>query len=67
MAETRPALHQRVVHVAHDHIPTQVVSRAAEARVVRTDLRPAAATIGYVQGAGDDVAAALGQIGYTVT
>jgi hypothetical protein len=55
------------VHIAHDHIPTQVVMPAAEARVVRADLRRKGQNIGYVQGAGDQVPAGLREIGYTVT
>ena len=68
VAEAAGVRYQRgLVHVAHDHIPTQVVMPAAEARVVRTDLRRKGETIGYVQGAGDQVPAGLREIGYTVT
>jgi len=56
-----------LVHITHDHIPTQVVMPAAEARVVRADVRRKGQNIGYVQGAGDQVPAGLREIGYTVT
>jgi hypothetical protein len=56
-----------LVHVAYAHIPAQVVMPPAEARIVRADLRRRGRTIGYVQGAGDQVAAGLREIGYTVT
>ncbi len=68
VAEAAGRTYQRgIVHVAHDHIPTQVVMPMAEARVVRTDLRRRGQKIGYVQGAGDQVPAGLREIGYTVT
>jgi hypothetical protein len=56
-----------LVHVEHEHIPTQVVLPAAEARVVRADLRRKGRTVGYVQGAGDQVPDGLREIGYVVT
>ncbi len=56
-----------LLHLVHDHIPTQVVLPAAEARVVRADLRRKGQSVGYVQGAGDQVPAGLREIGYTVT
>jgi len=56
-----------LVHVAHDHIPTQVLMPSAAARAVRTDLRRKGQNVGYVQGAGDQVPTGLREIGYTVT
>ena len=56
-----------IVNITHDHIPPQIVMPAAEARVVRADLRRRGESIGYVQGAGDQVPAALREIGYAVT
>ncbi len=68
VAESAGRRYERgLVHVVHEHIPTQVVMPPAEARVVRADLRRKGRAIGYVQGAGDQVPAGLREIGYTVT
>jgi LmbE family N-acetylglucosaminyl deacetylase len=55
-----------LVRIAHSHIPTQVLLPPAEGRLVRLDLQRKGQTIGYVQGAGDQIPAGLRQIGYTV-
>ncbi len=55
-----------LVHIEYPHIPTQVYLPAAEARVARLALRRKGQTIGYLQGAGDQIPAGLRQIGYTV-
>jgi LmbE family N-acetylglucosaminyl deacetylase len=55
-----------LVHIEHEHIPTQIHLPAAEARVIRLALRRKGQTIGYLQGAGDQIPAGLRQIGYTV-
>jgi LmbE family N-acetylglucosaminyl deacetylase len=55
-----------VVHIEHTHIPIQIHLPAAEARVVRLALRRKGQTVGYLQGAGDQIPAGLRQIGYTV-
>ncbi len=68
VAEIAGRRYQRgLVHIVHDHIPTQVVMPPAEARVVRADVRRKGQNVGYVQGAGDQVPAGLREIGYTVT
>ena len=54
------------LHIEYPHIPTQVYLPPAEARVVRLDLKRRGETIGYVQGAGDQIPAGLRQVGYTV-
>ncbi|HUD72418.1 MAG TPA: PIG-L family deacetylase, partial [Dongiaceae bacterium] len=56
-----------LAHLEYDHIPTQVVTPPAEARVVRADLKRRGQKIAYVQGAGDSVPAGLVEIGYDVT
>jgi len=53
--------------LAHDGIPPQTIFPPAAARLIRTDVRTLARRIGYVMGAGDDVPAALRQIGCEVT
>lgn len=57
-------LNQRTI--VHGHIPTQVHFPRAECRLVRIDLKGAGGRIGYLQGAGDGVAAALRTVGYRV-
>jgi len=57
-----------VVRVEHAHIPIRTWARPAEVRLVRLALkRGPVATVGYVPGAGDDVAEALRLAGYEVT
>lgn len=55
-----------LVHIEYPHIPVQVHLPPAEARVVRLALQRKGQTIGYLQGAGDQIPAGLRQIGYTV-
>jgi hypothetical protein len=55
-----------LVHIVHSHLPPQVLLPPAEGRLVRLDLQRKGQTIGYVQGAGDQIPAGLRQIGYTV-
>ena len=52
--------------IPYTHIPTQSVLLPAEAKVVRLNLDKAGRNIGYIQGAGDEVAESLEQIGYSV-
>jgi LmbE family N-acetylglucosaminyl deacetylase len=56
-----------VVTIRYPHIEPQTVSAPARARVVRTDIRTLARRVGYVMGAGDEVPAALRQLGCEVT
>lgn len=57
----------RMHAVRYDHIPEQTVFLPATAKVVNLDLKAKGKNIGYIEGAGDGVATALRQIGYTVT
>jgi hypothetical protein len=60
--------HDRELSVIHyDHIPAQMVLRASQAKAVKIELKKNADQIGYIAGAGDDVPAALRQIGCQVT
>lgn len=52
--------------IAYDHIPTQTLLPKAEAALVRMDLKKEGRVIGYIKGAGDDVPAALRNMGYEV-
>jgi LmbE family N-acetylglucosaminyl deacetylase len=53
--------------IEYDHIPPQTLLPPAEAKLVRTDIKTLAKTVGYVMGAGDEVPAAIRQLGATVT
>ncbi|WP_128543527.1 PIG-L family deacetylase [Larkinella soli] len=53
--------------VAYRHIPTQTLFPAAESKLVKLDIRVTSRNIGYIIGAGDEVPAALQQIGCRVT
>jgi LmbE family N-acetylglucosaminyl deacetylase len=52
--------------IAYDHIPRIDYFRPATATFVLTDLKTAGHRIGYIEGAGDKVPAALQQMGYEV-
>jgi LmbE family N-acetylglucosaminyl deacetylase len=51
----------------YPHIPVTTLFPRAEARLIRADLKIAGARVGYVMGSGDDVPAALEEMGYDVT
>lgn len=53
--------------INYPHIPPQTLMPQASARLVRTSVKSLAKSIGYVMGAGDEVPAALRQIGIDVT
>ncbi|MCK8493460.1 PIG-L family deacetylase [Spirosoma sp. RP8] len=53
--------------IAYKHIPTQTLFPPAEAKVVKLDVKVTAKNIGYIVGAGDEVPAALQQMGCRVT
>lgn len=56
-----------IKRIEYDHIPYQFILSDAEAGLVNVDLKKSGTNIGYIAGAGDDVPAALKQIGYNVT
>ncbi|HEX8516835.1 MAG TPA: PIG-L family deacetylase [Bacteroidia bacterium] len=53
--------------IEYDHIPYQFILSDAVSKLVNIDLKKGGNNIGYILGAGDDVPAALKQIGYNVT
>jgi hypothetical protein len=53
--------------IEHPHIPIQTLLPESEVRVVRFDLKRGRTQLGYIMGAGDEVPAALRQVGYDVT
>ena len=52
--------------IAYDHIPTQTLLPKASSKIVRVDLKKEGGLIGYIKGAGDDIPAALRNMGYEV-
>lgn len=57
----------RLVTIKYDHIPQQSVLLPATAHAARFDLHVKAKNVGYYMGAGDEVPAALKQMGCQVT
>jgi hypothetical protein len=60
-------LSRALQHIEHAHIPIQTLTPEAEVKLVRVDARHQRRRVGYIAGAGDEVAAALRQIGFDVT
>ncbi len=58
---------QQRVEVRYDHLPLQLLQPPARAKAVSLDLQIRGRHVGYLPGAGDDVPAALAQMGYEVT
>lgn len=56
-----------ITRITYDHIPYQFILNESNAKIVYIDLKKTGKTIGYIPGAGDNVAASLKQIGYDVT
>ena len=52
--------------IAYPHIGVHILMPPAEAKLVRADVQTSGHQIGYIPGAGDDIPAALQQIGYAV-
>ena len=57
----------RLITIKYDHIPQQSVLLPATAHAARFDLKVKAKNVGYYMGAGDDIPAALRQMGCNVT
>ncbi len=55
-----------LLRIEHGHIPIQTLMPVAEVRAVRFDLKKKRTRIGYIPGAGDEVAASLRSVGYEV-
>ncbi len=52
--------------ISYDHFPIQTLLPTAEAKLVRINLKKEGSLVGYVQGAGDEIPAALRNMGYEV-
>ncbi len=55
-----------IKEIKYDHIPVQTLFPEAEAKLVKVDVKKTFNTVGYIQGAGDEVPASLEQMGYKV-
>ncbi|MFI5279798.1 MAG: PIG-L family deacetylase [Gemmatimonadales bacterium] len=58
---------QQRVEIRYEHLPLQLLQPPARARAVSLELAIRGRHVGYLPGAGDDVPAALDQMGYEVT
>lgn len=56
-----------LIPIKYDHIPQQSVLMPAVVKASRIDMRVEAKNVGYLMGAGDDIPAALRQMGCNVT
>jgi LmbE family N-acetylglucosaminyl deacetylase len=61
------SLDRSLVRIDYPHIPTQTLTPLAQVKLVRFNMRRAFKRVGYIPGAGDEVPAALRQVGYDVT
>ncbi|MEZ4972560.1 MAG: PIG-L family deacetylase [Cyclobacteriaceae bacterium] len=52
--------------IEYDHIPIQTLLPPAEVKLVRINLKREGAVVAYIQGAGDEIPAALRNMGYEV-
>jgi len=55
-----------IKEVKYDHIPIQTLFPEAEIKLIRLDVKKKLKRIGYIPGAGDEVAPCLTQLGYEV-
>ncbi|HXC04459.1 MAG TPA: LmbE family protein, partial [Bacteroidia bacterium] len=63
----KDTLTKSITRLEYDHIPYQFILSDAEANLVYLDLKTSGKHIGYIPGAGDEVAECLRQVGYQVT
>ncbi|MFN4123628.1 MAG: PIG-L family deacetylase [Flavobacteriales bacterium] len=56
----------RVRRIDYEHIPMQTTVAPVNIRVVKADIQTTAGTIGYIEGAGDEIPKALELLGYQV-
>ncbi len=56
-----------IVRIEYDHIPHQFILSDATVKLVNVDVKTVKKKIGYIEGAGDNVAESVLQLGYDVT
>jgi LmbE family N-acetylglucosaminyl deacetylase len=57
---------KELIQIDYDHIPAQIVLRKSSSKIVNIDLKKEGESIGYIEGAGDQIPESLRQIGYNV-
>jgi LmbE family N-acetylglucosaminyl deacetylase len=57
---------QAIQYISYDHFPIQTLLPDAEIKIVKIGLKTEGKTIAYIRGAGDEVPAALRNMGYNV-
>ena len=55
-----------VTRIEHDHIPIQTLVQESKASLLHMDLNTLPLRVAYIEGAGDNIPAALNEIGYEV-
>lgn len=55
-----------IKEIKYDHIPVQTWFPEAEAKLVKVEVKKTFNSVGYIQGAGDEIPASLEQMGYKV-
>lgn len=58
---------KELVIINYDHIPYQMVQKPCFAKLLRLDLQKGPDKIAYINGAGDEIAQCLSQVGYNVS
>ncbi|HSY75306.1 MAG TPA: hypothetical protein VK890_00530, partial [Bacteroidia bacterium] len=61
-----PKYNRSFEDINYDHIPEQMLLPKSKVKVVRMDIKTHPKLIGYINGAGDDIPAALKEMGYKV-
>jgi LmbE family N-acetylglucosaminyl deacetylase len=64
--ENGTTLNQSIVRINYEHIPIQTLFPIAKAKIARLDIKKTGNRVGYIMGAGDEIPAALRQVGYKV-
>lgn len=54
------------VHISYEHIPEQIIVREAQCKIINVKPAPALITVGYIDGAGDEIPEGLKRMGYDV-
>jgi LmbE family N-acetylglucosaminyl deacetylase len=58
---------QSIQRINYDHIPNQFILTTAESKLLHLKCKMGGKNIAYIDGAGDEVAACLKQLGYNIT
>jgi len=64
---TNQAVGLSIQRIEYDHIPYQFILSKSQTKLVYVPLKKSTTNIGYIVGAGDDVATCLSQLGFQIT